>query len=113
MITLTNAAVGHIKQMLEKQSNSIGFRLSIKKTGCSGYAYVPSIIEKKVEGDFEFLAQDNLPIFVDPQSENFLKGLIIDFVSEAEGTGLKQKRLVFINPNEKNRCGCGESFTVE
>lgn len=113
MITLTDAAVSHIKQMLDKQQGSIGLRLSVKKTGCSGYAYVPTLIEKTIEGDLELKVQDNLPVYIDPQSEIFLKGLVIDFISETMGTGLKQKRLVFINPNEKNRCGCGESFTIE
>ena len=42
----------------------------------------------------------------------FVKDLVIDYVSDAI-TGIKQKRLVFVNPNEKNRCGCGESFTIE
>lgn len=111
-ITLTDAAVCHIKQMVVKQTNGIGFRLSIKKTGCSGYAYVPSIIEKMVDGDIHFMAQEKLSVYVDPVSEGFVKGLIIDYVADL-GTGLKQKRLVFMNPNEKNRCGCGESFTIE
>ena len=111
VITLTDAAVQHLKSMLEKHTNGIGFRLSIKKTGCSGYAYVPRIIEKIIGTDTHFLAQD-LPVYIDPASEEFVKDLVIDYVEEAS-IGLKQKRLVFINPNEKNRCGCGESFTIE
>ncbi|HSW93696.1 MAG TPA: iron-sulfur cluster assembly accessory protein [Gammaproteobacteria bacterium] len=112
MITLTDAAVMHIQSMLEKQKSGIGFRLSIKKTGCSGYAYVPAIIEKINERDIHF-TQDNLDIYVDPASESFIRGVVIDFVSDTDSLGLKQKRLVFMNPNEKNRCGCGESFTIE
>lgn len=112
IITLTNAAVSHIKTMLEKETGGIGFRLSIKKTGCSGYAYVPDIIKKINENDIHF-TQDNLEIYVDPACESFVKGVIVDYVADTETLGLKQKRLVFINPNEKNRCGCGESFTIE
>lgn len=111
LITLTDAASEHIKQMLDKKQNAIGFRLSIKKTGCSGYAYVPDIIDKTHESDIHFVAGSGLSVFVDPACAEFVNGLVIDYVSES-GTGLKQKRLVFINPNEKNRCGCGESFTV-
>ena len=111
MITLTDAAAAHIKTILTKRGKGIGFRLSIKKTGCSGFAYVPDIIDQVQEQDVHFIAQDNLHIYVDPGCENFVQGLVIDYI--ADQTGLKQKRLVFINPNEKNRCGCGESFTIE
>lgn len=112
LIKFTDAAVAHIKQMMTKKTNSIGFRLAIKKTGCSGYAYVPEIIEKVKEGDMHFVAQDQISIYIDPASENFLKDILVDYVSETK-EGLKQKRLIYINPNEKNRCGCGESFTIE
>ncbi len=112
IITFTDAAVSHIKNMLEKTNNSVGFRLSIKKTGCSGYAYVPAIIEQIVSTDLYFTAQQGLPIYIDPACESFIKGVVVDYVAD-NNIGLKQKRLVFINPNEKNRCGCGESFTIE
>lgn len=111
IITLTNAASDHIKKMIEKRGGGIGFRLSIKKTGCSGYAYVPDIIDAAAENDIHFITGDGLKVFVDPECEFFVKNLMIDYVQDT--MGLKQKRLVFINPNEKNRCGCGESFTIE
>jgi iron-sulfur cluster assembly protein len=110
-IVFTDAAVTHIKSMLAK-NHSIGFRLSIKKTGCSGYAYVPDIIEKAIDSDIHFVAQDDLQVFVDPNSLQYLQDIVVDYVVE-EGHGLKQKRLNFINPKEKGRCGCGESFTIE
>src|SRR5690242_15457604 len=103
IITLTDAALEHINIMLAKQPQGVGFRLSIKKTGCSGYAYVPQIIEKIEPTDLHFM-QANLAIFVDLASEAFLKGVIVDYVMDADSLGLKQKRLVFINPHEKNRC---------
>ena len=112
MITLTDAAVAHIQSMIKKNKNGIGFRLSIEKTGCSGYAYVPEVIEKMIPNDLR-LQQDDLDIYIDPLAESFIHGLVIDYVSENDAVGLKQKKLVFINPNEKNRCGCGESFTIE
>lgn len=110
IITLTDAAVCHIKKMLEKSPKNRGFRLSIKKTGCSGYAYVPDLVEQPKANDIHF-TRDGLNVYVDSLCEEFIKNLIIDYV--ADHVGLKQKRLVFINPNEKNRCGCGESFTIE
>lgn len=112
VITLTESALSHIKSMLAKNKRGIGFRLSIKKTGCSGYAYVPDIVEKINEKDIHF-TQDHLEVYIDSQCEPFVKGVIVDYVVENETLGLKQKKLVFINPNEKNRCGCGESFTIE
>ncbi len=111
MITLTDAAVAHIKNMLAKKENGMGFRLSVKKTGCSGYSYVPEIIEQAKENDIHFVAQNDLHVYVDSTHENLLQGLVVDYVAE-EHAGLKHKRLVFINPNEKTRCGCGESFTI-
>ena len=110
-ITLTPTARDYIAAAMSKQQG-VGFRLSIKKTGCSGYAYVPNIIENVNLADLHFV-QDDLAIYLDPACENFVKDLVIDYVVETDTLGLKQKRLVFINPNEKNRCGCGESFTIE
>jgi iron-sulfur cluster assembly accessory protein len=112
IITLTDAAVEHIKAMVDKESQAKGFRLSLKKTGCSGMAYVPSIINDINEKDFHFVAQQELHVYVDREHEPFLQGVVVDYVAD-NTVGLKQKRLVFINPNEKNRCGCGESFTTE
>lgn len=112
IITLTDAAAIHIKSMLDKNPKSIGFRLSIKKTGCSGYAYQPNLIETVKDDDIHFTAHNGLAVYVDPACESFIKDLVIDYV-EDNTSGIKQKRLVFQNPNEKNRCGCGESFTIE
>ncbi len=111
LINFTDAAVAHIQQMLEKDTKGIGFRLSVKKTGCSGFAYVPDIITEEKIGDIHFTAQNGLPVFVDPNSLDYFQDLVIDYVVE-EGHGLKQKRLVFVNPKEAGRCGCGESFTI-
>lgn len=110
IITLTDAAITHIKHMLEKTPKGVGFRLSIKKTGCSGYAYVPNIIEQSNETDLHWI-QDGLPIYLDPACESFVKEVVVDYVIDTMNA--MQKKLVFINPNEKNRCGCGESFTIE
>jgi len=110
IITITDAAVVHIKNMMAKQNQNAGFRLSIKKTGCSGYSYVPDIVTEPKQNDIHFVV-DNLNVYVDSSYEEILTGVIVDYV--ADNTALKQKRLVFINPHEKNRCGCGESFTLE
>lgn len=110
-IKLTDAAIVHLKKMIADEKDAIGFRLSLKKTGCSGYAYAPEIIKQAIAQDNHQI-MDGLHVYVDPACAGFIDGLVIDYVSDTN-TGLKQKRLAFINPNEKNRCGCGESFTVE
>lgn len=111
MITFTDAACAYIKKMLDK-NHGIGFRLSIKKTGCSGHAYLPSVVEKINPTDIQFETENGLTIFVDATWLSVLQGLNVDYIEE-EKSGLKQKRLVFTNPNESSRCGCGESFHIE
>jgi iron-sulfur cluster assembly accessory protein len=111
MVTFTDAACRYIKKMLEKEQG-IGFRLSVKKTGCSGYSYLPVVVEKANPTDVHFETANGLNIFVDVVWLHLLQGLHIDYVEE-EKSGLKQKRLIFINPNESSRCGCGESFHIE
>jgi iron-sulfur cluster assembly accessory protein len=112
LLSFTEAAVEYIQGMLIK-NNGIGFRVSVKTTGCSGYSYAPSIVGEPVEGDLHFQAQKSLNIYIDPQCVDYVKGLTVDYVEEKKEGSLKQKRLIFVdNPNEKSRCGCGESFHV-
>lgn len=110
-IVMTDAACAYVKKMVEKDQG-LGFRLSIKKTGCSGYSYLPSVIEKINATDMSFETTNGVEVYVDTTWLSLLQGLHIDYIEE-EKTGLKQKRLVFTNPNESSRCGCGESFHVE
>lgn len=110
-IIFTDAACDYIKKMLEKQGSK-GFRLSIKKTGCSGYSYLPSLVEAVNPTDLTVETATGLTVFVDATWLTLLQGVHVDYVEE-EKSGLKQKRLVFTNPNESSRCGCGESFHVE
>jgi len=110
-ITFTDAARSYIKKMIEKKSG-LGFRLSVKKTGCSGYSYLPTIVDKINTDDLTLKLADDLTIFVDTAWLSLLQGLQVDYTEEAK-SGLKQKRLIFTNSNEASRCGCGESFHIE
>jgi iron-sulfur cluster assembly accessory protein len=110
-ITFTDAARLYIKKMLEKKGG-VGFRLSIKKTGCSGYSYSPTIVEKINAEDLTLKLTNDLTIFIDVTWLSLLQGLHVDYMEE-EKSGLKQKRLIFTNSNEASRCGCGESFHIE
>ena len=109
-IILSAAASNYIKKMIEKKQG-IGLRLSIKKTGCSGYAYAPMVISKVNAADIA-IEEQGLKIFIDSTWTHLLEDVQVDYIID-EKSGLKQKRLVFTNPKEKNRCGCGESFQIE
>lgn len=108
-ITITSAACEHIKKSVEKNQGA-GFRLSIKKTGCSGYSYVPEVISTINATDF-VCETGGIKIYLDTSWLHLLQGIQIDYIEEKK-SGLKQTRLVFTNPNESSRCGCGESFHV-
>lgn len=108
-MTFTPAACEYIKKRLIKE-NGVGFRLTIKKTGCSGYSYVPAIVTELNKSDL-VVEQNDLNIYVDVTWQHLFDGVMVDYVEE-EKAGIKQKRLVFHNPKEANRCGCGESFTL-
>lgn len=108
-ITFTEAALSYIQKMLQ-QKNAAGFRLSVKKTGCSGYAYVPELVVKAQVNDV-ILEKNGIAIFIDAASQTLLQDIQVDYIEE-EKSGLKQKRLVFTNSKEAGRCGCGESFHV-
>ena len=109
MITLTDTATQHIDNIIHRHKNGIGFRLSVKETGCSGYMYVPEVVEEEQPKDIRMETKQGVIVFMDPQWMPVLKGTVIDLVDEALG----QKRLVFKNPNVDNECGCGESFSLK
>lgn len=110
-LSVSAAACVYIQLMIEK-NHALGFRLSIKKTGCSGYAYLPEIINAINPNDSVFETPNGLKIYVDTAWLHLLQNITVDYIEENK-TGLKQKRLVFINPNETSRCGCGESFHID
>lgn len=107
MITLTQSAKQHIQSLLK--SNTSAFRLAVKQTGCSGYMYVPEIVEKKKkETDIETQCE-NIMIYIDADSAPMLKGTKIDYVKK----GLGVYQLEYHNPNADSLCGCGESFNLK
>jgi iron-sulfur cluster assembly protein len=104
----TEKAARHILKQMETDPAAIGFRLEVKRTGCSGWMYVVDLVREARDDDMIFNVAEGLDIFVDPKSFGFVHGTEIDFVSE----GLT-RHLVFNNPNVTAECGCGESFSVE
>lgn len=110
-MTFTESAADYIKKMCEKD-HALGFRLSIKKTGCSGYSYVPSLIKDIHPSDLSIQLNNGIIVYVDSAWKDLLENIQVDYVEE-DKLGLKQKKLIFTNPSESGRCGCGESFHVE
>lgn len=108
-ITISESALSYLKKMIAKEKG-LGFRLSVKKTGCSGYSYLPAITHTINPADI-CLKKEEVMVYLDSSWETFFVGLYIDYKEEEKG-GLKQKRLSFVNLKESGRCGCGESFQL-
>jgi iron-sulfur cluster assembly protein len=107
-ITLSNAALQHIVDYLSKEGAHQGVRLSVKKTGCSGYAYSVEYVSTANENDRLMILSDEYWLSVDEESYPILKGTHVDYVRQ----GLNGK-LIYTNPNQSGQCGCGESFTID
>jgi iron-sulfur cluster assembly protein len=105
-VSLTPSAADRVRTYLEKRGRGVGLRLGVKKTGCSGYAYVVNYADEIGEQDVVF-EQDGLKVIVDADSLGFVDGTQIDFVRQGLNEAFK-----FHNPNVKGECGCGESFNV-
>jgi len=108
MITLTDTANNKIKQLLTKRGRGVGIRLGVRTTGCSGLAYTIEYVDKyDVEEGVINYSQKDFVVLVDLKSDVYLKGLTMDWVRNGLNEGFD-----FKNPNERDRCGCGESFRV-
>jgi iron-sulfur cluster assembly protein len=105
-ITLTDRAAAHVQRYIEKRGKGVGVRLGVKTTGCSGLAYKLEFADDIQPEDQQF-ESNGVRVLVDPKSLAYLDGTELDFVREGLNEGFK-----FNNPNEKDRCGCGESFNV-
>jgi len=107
MITVTDTARQKIKKLLEKRGG-VGIRLGVKTTGCSGLAYTLEYVDEyKVEIGVTNFAQPDFVVLADAKSLAYLDGMTVDWIREGLNEGFK-----FSNPNERDRCGCGESFRV-
>ncbi|MEN9916711.1 MAG: iron-sulfur cluster assembly protein [Pseudomonadota bacterium] len=104
---ITPSAVQHIKKILAKQIREKCFRLSVKRSGCSGFSYVVDYVDSFHSEDLKFSIDNDLDVFVDQASFPILRGVCIDYVQNGLNGALK-----FINPNQTAACGCGESFSI-
>lgn len=105
-ISLTDAAADRVKSFLAARGHGIGLRLGVRKTGCSGFAYVVNYADEARPDDVVF-EDHGVKVFVDPASLDLIDGTIVDFVKHGLNEAFR-----FRNPNVKGECGCGESFSV-
>lgn len=105
-ITLSDAAAERVKRFLANRGKGVGLRLGVKTSGCSGMAYVLEFVDELNDEDASF-DDKGVKVIVDAKSMAYLDGTQLDFVKEGLNEGFK-----FNNPNVKDACGCGESFTV-
>ena len=105
-ITITELAANRINTFLESRGKGVGLRLGVKTTGCSGMAYVIEFADE-IQDEDQVYEDRGVKVIIDPKSLLYLDGTEIDFVKEGLNEGFK-----FNNPNAKDECGCGESFTV-
>lgn len=107
MITISDTARKKIKKLLQVK-NYAGIRLGVKTTGCSGLAYVLEYVKDYTADDSVInYAQDDFCVLVDKKHDVYLRGTHVDYVRQGLNEGFE-----FTNPNERDRCGCGESFRV-
>lgn len=106
MISLTERAAEKVKYNLQKRGKGIGIRIGVKTTGCSGLAYVLEYVDSVFQGDRIF-ESNGVHVYIDGKSLAYLNGIEMDWVRNGLNEGFE-----FKNPNEKSKCGCGESFNV-
>jgi len=107
MITITSDAIEQVKKLLKDRGKySEGIRIGVKTKGCSGLSYTIEYVDEIDPGD-EKVISDDINVFIDPKATLFLIGTKMDYVEDDLQSGFQ-----FTNPNEKGRCGCGESFHV-
>jgi iron-sulfur cluster assembly protein len=105
-VSLTPSAAERVRSFLDKRGSGVGLRLGVKKTGCSGFAYVVNYADDVAANDVVFEDQ-GVKVIVDADSLRYLDGTEIDFVRQGLNEAFK-----FRNPNVRGECGCGESFNV-
>lgn len=105
-ITITENAAERVQSFMKQRGKCEGLRLGVKTTGCSGLAYVIEYADS-IDSSDEVFESNGVKIIVDPKSLVYLDGTELDYGKEGLNEGFK-----FNNPNVKDECGCGESFTI-
>jgi len=107
MINLTEKAAIKVNSFLTERGKGLGIKVGTKTVGCSGLAYVLEYVDQLNDWDPEIFESNGTKIYVDKKDLVYLDGLTMDWVKQGINEGFE-----FINPKEKSKCGCGESFNV-
>ena len=108
LISVTSNAINQIKIILSNAPNGTdALVVGVDKSGCSGYSYKLDFGNSSDLNNYESIIKDGIKILIDPKATMFLLGSVMDY-----RTDKLSSRFVFDNPNEKNTCGCGESFSI-
>ncbi len=105
-ITLSESAANRVQSFMDGRGGGVGVRLGVKTSGCSGMAYVLEFVDQLEDDDVVF-EDRGIKVIIDKKSLIYLDGTELDYGKEGLNEGFK-----FNNPNVKDACGCGESFTV-
>lgn len=105
-ITLSKVASERISEYMYNRGHGYGVRVGVRTTGCSGLAYIVEFVDNIEENDTVFVS-NNISIVVDAKGLTYLDGTELDYGRDGLNEGFK-----FNNPNAKDECGCGESFSV-
>ena len=107
ILSITEDAKIRIREILSNtEKDKVGVRIAVSEGGCAGYSYEMTYVDHVIPND-ELIDEGDVKVFIDPAAIMFLLGSTMDFKSDKFKSGF-----VFINPNETERCGCGESFSV-
>lgn len=105
-IRLTESAADRVRNYLEKRGHGEGLRVGVRRSGCSGYAYVIDFADE-IERDDRVFEDRGVRVVIRQEHLRFLDGIELDFVKDGLNESFR-----FNNPNVKDACGCGESFNV-
>jgi iron-sulfur cluster assembly protein len=108
MITLTETAAKKVKQQIQKRGKGLGIMIGVRTTGCSGLAYKLEYVDNlPTNGNYMSYTSNDIVVIVDQKDLPYVSGLTMEWKRQGLNEGFD-----FINPKEKARCGCGESFTI-
>lgn len=107
MITVTETAARKIQTAIAKRGRGVGIQIGVKTTGCSGLAYVLEYVDNPHLPGVQHYDSNGVRVFVDPKHLPYLDGMTVDYQRQGLNEGFE-----FINKNERDRCGCGESFRI-
>lgn len=106
-VQVSAAAVEHFRRQLQKSAEAQVIRLSVKESGCTGFMYVVDLVPDVNADDIRQTLEEGVELLIDRGSVGIINGTQIDLVTEGVN-----RQLRFQNPNAKDHCGCGESFSV-